>query len=210
MMKLTYFNFGPGGRAFMVRAALHHAGIKFDDIRLSPTEFKTAKQNGKYQTGIPELVLPNGKVYTQSLAMLRFAGKLANIYPTDEYKAFAVDVVCDTVHDLLAKAPGGSNEAEREKNRQIYSNGRMKAYMESLERTIQQERGKYTVGDDFTIADLDLYFLTNMISSGKFDYIPPSYLNTYPNMVELNEIIAKHPICTNWMSEVMATSGAKL
>ena len=64
--------------------------------------------------------------------------------------------------------------------------------------------------DDFTIADLDLYFLTNMISSGKFDYIPPSYLNTYPNMVELNETIAKHPICTNWMSEVMATSGAKL
>ena len=58
----------------MVRAALHHAGVKFEDIRLSPTEFKTAKQNGKYQTGIPELVLPNGKVYTQSLAMLRFVG----------------------------------------------------------------------------------------------------------------------------------------
>lgn len=56
-INFTYFDFSLGGRGFMVRAALHHSGLAWNDNRLSFAEFMEAKTTGKYGTGLPVLQL---------------------------------------------------------------------------------------------------------------------------------------------------------
>ena len=100
-MELKYFDIE--GRAFMIRVALHHAGIAFTDNRINFAQYKEQKAAGQIPvTGLPTLTI-DGVVYNQSFAILRYAGKLANLYPHDPTQALIVDLVLDTAGEIFAK-----------------------------------------------------------------------------------------------------------
>ena len=76
--KLTYFDFD-GGRAEPVRIAFHHGGIEFEDVRISFEEFMKTRESTRFNS-VPTLAI-DGKIVTQTNAMLRFIGKKVGLYP---------------------------------------------------------------------------------------------------------------------------------
>jgi glutathione S-transferase len=79
-MKLTYFPIG--GRAFPIRVALHAAGVPFIDERLTGAALREAKPALNLPLGqVPALTLDDGRVFAQSTALARWAGKKSGLYP---------------------------------------------------------------------------------------------------------------------------------
>ena len=95
-LKLNYFDFH-GGRAEPVRLALHIGGIAFEDHRFTFPEFAEFRKTTPFGQ-VPTLEV-DGLHLTQCDAMLRYAGKLANLYPTDPLQALLCDEVAYVVEE---------------------------------------------------------------------------------------------------------------
>ena len=95
--KLSYFDID-GGRGEVTRIALHAAGIKFEDNRLTFPQFGEARTNMRFNA-VPILEI-DGEEFSQSDAMSRYAGRLADLYPTDPLQAMYCDEVLGAYEDL--------------------------------------------------------------------------------------------------------------
>jgi glutathione S-transferase len=98
-MKLTYFDVY--GKAEPIRLLLNHAGVEFEDIRLTGAEFGAIKGD---KTKLPYGTLPvlekDGKVYAQSVAILRMLGATHGYYPEDAESRYQVDQLIDLIDDF--------------------------------------------------------------------------------------------------------------
>eukprot|EP00930_Biecheleria_cincta_P047084 TRINITY_DN32575_c0_g1_i1.p1 TRINITY_DN32575_c0_g1~~TRINITY_DN32575_c0_g1_i1.p1 ORF type:complete len:240 (-),score=57.77 TRINITY_DN32575_c0_g1_i1:130-849(-) len=110
-LRLLYFDVTAKGEP--IRLALFHAGLDFDDVRLSSAEFKKMKEDGKLGFGqVPALeVSTNGKIelLVQTNAILRYVARLSmaagagtgpQLYPEDPLQAAKVDAVMDQLSDM--------------------------------------------------------------------------------------------------------------
>jgi len=79
LLKLTYFPIG--GRALPIRWALSYSGIPFENVHVDYGQWLKIKPQSPF--GCMPLLEINGVVYSQSNALLRYAGKLSGLYPTD-------------------------------------------------------------------------------------------------------------------------------
>ena len=158
--ELHYFDFDRGGRAFALRAAFHAVKQEYKDVRFQFPEFQEMKKQGKYVAGLPILKLPSGKEVTQSAAILRYIGKMGGLYPADLETALICDSAIDTVQDIMAKTPTHDDANEKKRLREEYAAGKMKNYCKVLEDTVV---GPYVAGAEFSIADLKLFFFTDMV-----------------------------------------------
>merc|ERR1712039_651084 len=95
-IKLTYFNLEAA--AEKVRLAFVITGTAFEDNRIDFADWKELKPSTPHRQ-LPLLEV-DGKVYSQSGAMLRYAGKLGDgsLYP--ESKAFEIEEVIGLSEDL--------------------------------------------------------------------------------------------------------------
>lgn len=100
-LSLHYFAFE--GVAEQVRIALSVAGIPFEDIRVPFSEWQTKKPTTKYGQ-LPEMILPNGQLITESMAMLRLAGEAdpeGKLYPAaDVAKRLQIEGALGLTADL--------------------------------------------------------------------------------------------------------------
>ena len=94
--KLTYFDFD-GGRGEPVRIAFHHGGIEFEDERISFEEFLKTRESTRFNS-VPTMEI-DGKIVTQTNAMLRYVGKKVGLYPEDEMQAFYCDEPMEAVEE---------------------------------------------------------------------------------------------------------------
>jgi len=180
------------------RIALHASGVGWKDTSVASfDDFGAAKKAGKYVNGLPELKAPSGKVYTQSVAMARFASKLGNsgLYPSDPEMALAVDEIMDVCQDALTKCPQDPDNDVKKAKREEYAAGKLKGLMDVLSKKVEESGGPFFLGKELTIADLvSKYFLTDMITSGTFDYVPAEYVNSWPLLVAQDKAVSEHAI----------------
>jgi prostaglandin-H2 D-isomerase / glutathione transferase len=95
-LKLTYFPLK--ARAESIRLALAISDVPFEDVRVPFSEFPALKPTLPFkQLPIMEI---DGKVHAQSRALLRYVGKLTNMYPTDPLEALKVDAVIEALADM--------------------------------------------------------------------------------------------------------------
>ena len=97
---LTYFDFD-GGRGEAARLVMHLAGIAFEDRRIPGSDWPALRDTMPFQA-MPVLEV-DGKVITQSNTINRYLGKLAGLYPKDDWQATLVDEVMDAVEDISTK-----------------------------------------------------------------------------------------------------------
>ena len=200
-LELHYFDFDRGGRGFPIRAALHHGKIVYSDVRFTFSEFQEKKKQGLYPTGLPILKLPSGKEITQSVAILRYVGKRCGLYPPDPETALLCDSIIDTVQDCMAKCPQDSDAGKKKAAREEYASTKMKAFCTNIESTME---GTWTAGEDFSIADLYLFFLTDMVLTGSFDYVPTTYFseNGFSKLLEMDAKVRRHPMITEYCASL--------
>eukprot|EP00904_Undaria_pinnatifida_P011736 jgi/Undpi1/7693/HiC_scaffold_23.g10166.m1 len=104
---LNYF--GLPGRAEATRIALAMAGVDYEDRILSFEDFGASsfKALPVYQM--------DGTDYTQSTALLRYAGKLSGTYPEDALAALKVDEIVMMLEDVFINIFSTRMEQDEEK-----------------------------------------------------------------------------------------------
>ncbi|OQR83114.1 glutathione S-transferase [Achlya hypogyna] len=195
-LKITYFDLV--GRAELTRLALCVAGIPFEDERLTRDQFAIIKPSLPFKQ-LPALTVGN-EVFAQSLAMSRYAGRLAGLYPADALDAFRVDEILGASDDTLAKLGPSLREqdtAKRSAMRQELS-ATLPEHFACIEARLATHKGPYFLGDALTIADLELYASRQMIRSGWLDGIPTGILDAYPRWNAIADAVAAHPNVAAW------------
>lgn len=85
--------------------ACTYGGIPFDDVRLGRDKFLEMKQDGRLPFGQLPALQVDDQLLVQSAAILRFVGKLANLYPTgsgsDDIYAAKIDAAMDEEADMF-------------------------------------------------------------------------------------------------------------
>jgi len=171
-LKLTYFAFD-GGRGEPIRLALAYGKIPFEDHRFPPGDWPTVKETTPlHQVPVMEV---DGKVITQSNTLLRYAGKLAGLYPSDPLEAAYCDEAMDVTEDIVSKVSPTmfiQDEAEKRRAREALAAGPIPLYLGRLATMLKERGGRYFAGDRLSVADFKVFLWTRHLQSGQLDHIP--------------------------------------
>ena len=97
--KVYYFDIY--GKAEPIRMMLTHAKVEFEDVRFNGEQFKEAKESGKFEFGqVPAFETEDGKVLSQSAAILRYVARTNGYYPEDPMDQWFADSTLDALEDL--------------------------------------------------------------------------------------------------------------
>jgi len=161
------------------------AGLDFEDERIIMEEFGKRKAAGTFPYGsIPVLEL-NGTLYGQSNAQLRYAGKLAKLYPTDPVDALKVDELLDAVEDIAGKYFGAVFERDPAKRKELVGQfiGILTNWGTNVEKRLNKfGKGPFAVGDSLTIADLKIATLLDDVANNRIADIPASVIDKFPRL----------------------------
>lgn len=178
MARLTYFDF-PGSRGEECRLALHVAGVDFHDQRLSREQWMERKATTPFG-GLP-IYEEDGKVLSQSNAILGYIGRGHGLHPTDPWEAAKHDSVLAAAEHLRHATPSGRGVSEEEKKAQrvAFATGPYTQWAASLESMI---RGPFLGGAALNVADLKLFVLVGAYLAGTIDHVGPEYLEPFPKL----------------------------
>ena len=189
-LTLTYFDFD-GGRGEPARLALHIGKIPFEDRRIGPKDWPQHRDRTPFQA-LPTLEV-DGKVVAQSNSINRYVGKLAGLYPKDDWQALLCDEVMDAAEDIGTRIAGTMDLPADSKKlaREELAGGRIPRYLEQLQARLQAAGGEYFANRRLTVADLKIFMLVRWLRSGALDHIPKDLVDrTAPLLVKHFDRIA--------------------
>jgi len=182
---LSYFDFD-GGRGEVARLTMHIAGIAFEDRRIAGKDWPALRDSMPFQA-MPVLAV-DGKLITQSNTINRYLGKLAGLYPKDDWQAALVDEVMDAVEDISTKISNTIfvDDEAKKKAREALVAGAIPRYLQQLEARLKAGGGEWFVEKRLTVADLKCFMSVRWLKSGALDHIPT-------DIVDKNApLLAKH------------------
>ena len=235
-IKLAYFDIE--GRAEPIRLAFKIAGVPFEDVRVARGEWAALKPKTRYGQ-LPQLTVTAAdgaeQRFSQSLAILRYAGRVNNsgLYPSDPVQALAVDQVVDMSTDLdkvwepcfyIALVPfayGRPNgfcdtdegKAVRTAMRTRFATEeipRFAGYIKALldENAVGGEH-KFLCGASITIADLAVLNAIKRFTVGYIDDVPTTCLDAFPEVKAWMARVLALPAVARHYEERAAAKAAK-
>ena len=189
-LRLHYFPFP--GRAGAIRDTLQIGRIAFEDVHVTFEKFQEQKAAGEFPFGaVPVLDVETATTkhrVAQSNAILRFAGRLAGLYPDeDALLALKVDEVLDVGEDIQVLLGPSLHEQDIEKKmamRKILAEVDLPRWIGCIEQLlIANGSTGFLVGDSLTVADLKLYWVCDFLSNGSLDGIPTTLFDDFPNVL---------------------------
>jgi prostaglandin-H2 D-isomerase / glutathione transferase len=192
-LRLTYFDFD-GGRGEVGRLAMHVGGIAFEDKRVTFQEWDSMRDFYPFRA-LPVIEVDD-KVVAQSNSINRYVGKMAGLYPKDDWQALLCDEVMDAVEDVdyqigdTLELPPDEKRAVREE----LAAGPIRHYLEQLQAKLKAAGGEYFADGRLTVGDLKVWMLVRWLRSGVLDYIPKDLVDRVaPLLVAHAERLAAHP-----------------
>lgn len=185
-LQLRYFPFP--GRAGPIRDTLRIGGVNFEDMHVPPDSFQQQQVAGEFPFGalpVLDIETTSGKVSAaQSNAILRFAGRLAGLYPVDDpIRALKVDEALDMAEDINQILGPSMHEDDNEKKlamRKILVEDTLPLWGGYIERLLAANGDTgFLVGATLSVADLKLYWIIDMLTNGSLDGVPPSLLDGF-------------------------------
>lgn len=210
-IKLTYF--AAVGRAEAIRLAFYMGGVPFVDERINHPQFKELKPSLPYGK-VPVLEV-DGQVFAESQAILRYAGRLAKLYPVNHpLAAIKIDEIIsalDEMHDKMGPSFRESDPAKKKALREELASvtlplvlGRVEARLAKLkEMPLFQFR-------EILIHDIVIYTIVQMFRAGYVDHIPVTLTSEYKEMNAVFEKVALHPRVKEWKSKQHMPPALKL
>jgi len=190
-LRLRYLEFP--GRAQAIRDTLRIGGIDFVDEHLTYDQFSDCRAAGEFPFGgIPVMVIEtrDGEhCVAQSNAILRFAGRLAGLYPVDDpLQALKVDEalgVGEDINCLLAPSLHEQDTDRKMAMRKVLAEETLPFWMDCFERLLVANGSTgFIVGNHLTIADLKLYWIIDWLTMGILDGIPKELPDGFNNVVD--------------------------
>ena len=197
-LKLTYFDFD-GGRGEPARLAMHIGGMPFEDIRFASKDFHEVRKTTPLNA-VPTLHVNDVQV-TQSDAITRYVGKLAGLYPSDEFQALLCDEIMGGLEDVNVKIGStfGLSGDELKHAHEALVKDDLPKYLRWLQKQLVDHGGEYFADNRLTIADLKAFGVLRWLCSGALDHIPTSLvqdvapkLKAYMNHIEMLPSIAQY------------------
>ena len=120
MNKINYYYFDGYGRAEPGRIMLWKAKAPIEDCRIGFDVWPKIKEEAPFKgSSLPVVVMPDGKVMTQSKPIWRYFATRAGFYPTDPEQVLVHDWVIDMYYDIFNQLSepalaifGGKTEAD--------------------------------------------------------------------------------------------------
>jgi prostaglandin-H2 D-isomerase / glutathione transferase len=192
-LKLSYFDFH-GGRGEPARLALAVGGIPFEDDRVGAD---WSRRKGGTAFGSLPVLEVDGQVLTQSNAINRYVGRLANLYPNDAWQAALCDETMDAVEDIGTKISLTlfiADEQEKRAKRKALADGPIAFFLERLSRRLVERGGEYFADNRLTVADLKVFVWVRHLRSGNLDHVPTDLPDRIaPKLVEHFARVERHP-----------------
>lgn len=192
-LKLTYFDFH-GGRGEPARIALSIGGIEFEDDRVPAAAWERRKPDTPF--GALPVLEVDGQGVSQSNAINRYVGKLADLYPSDPWQAALCDEAMDAVEDIGSKVVATFNlpDDEKKAQRERLAEGPIPFYLERLQQRLEAHGGRYFADNRMTVADLKVFLWVRHLRSGALDHIPADLVDRVaPKLVEHYERVKSDP-----------------
>jgi len=197
-LRLRYFAFP--GRAEPIRDTLRIGHIGFEDEHLTPDQFRDCRAAGELPFGgLPVLVVEtreDGQCVAQSNAILRFAGRLAGLYPVDlPLQALKVDEALDMGEDINCLIGPSLHEMDSERKtamRKELAEEILPFWLGCFDRLlIANGSTGFIVGSSLTVADLKLYWIIDWLTMGVLDGIPTSLVDDFENVMTWRKNISE-------------------
>lgn len=185
---LQYFNLG--ARAQYIRNAYKYGGIAFTDQRYEFAEWPEIKP-GTPLGQLPVLTMEGDDMkYAQSLAMLRFVGGRAGLYPEVGTKGqLIVEDILETCNELWSNCPKvPADRPEYIKNKVAVG----LAHVEGLVNAHSGTGAKYVLGDKMSVADLFVHGYVHFFSSGIFDEFPKDTFEKHAVIMKIFNNVDSH------------------
>lgn len=200
-LKLSYFDFH-GGRAEPARLAFTIGGIAFEDHRFAYPEFAEVRKTTPF--GQVPVLHVDGVQVTQCDAILRYAGKLAGLYPTDPLQALLCDEVTCVVEEATVKlSPTFRMTGDAQKEARLaLVNGSMSVYLAWLQKQLLAHGGEYFADNRLTVADLKVFVDVRGLNSGRLDHVPTDLVEKVaPALNAHMQRIAKLPAVAQYYAQ---------
>eukprot|EP01067_Filipodium_phascolosomae_P001946 Filipodium_phascolosomae@DN2225_c0_g1_i4.p1 len=182
-----------------LRLALTVAGLEFLDTRVGKEDWDTKKFEYPLEQ-LPAIVI-DGKMYTQSLAILKWIGmqNKCGLYPEDANLALEVDQALGVVNDALKPFRHSLPEPAFSESRKEFQQGLEKAGA-FFEKRISVHKGKYLCGDSMTIGDLATLHVISWVSAG-IDKVDKDLFLKYPKVMAAKNLTLEHPAIKKYYQE---------
>ncbi|PKN56596.1 MAG: glutathione S-transferase [Deltaproteobacteria bacterium HGW-Deltaproteobacteria-14] len=200
-LQLSYFDIH-GGRGEPIRLALAIGGVPFEDHRVKPADWPAYKPSTPF--GAMPVLTVDGRAVSQSNSILRFVGKLSDLYPSDPLQALLCDEIMDAAEDangLLAPTHVIKDPVELKAAREALAAGKLAAYVASLAGHLDPESGWFADGR-MTVADLKVFTFTRYLRSGRIDHLPVDLVERVaPALIGHHDRVRQHPGVTKWYAD---------
>jgi len=205
-LRLHYFP--AEGRAEKIRLPFVLGKIDFEDVR--HTDWGTFKPTTKFGT-MPLLEI-DGVQYGESGAILRYAGKLSGLYPTDPIEALRVDEVISLTEDVGSAFSGQyairgnpslsqeQKDAELKKFFEDVAATKLPRFFAAFEKLLGANGSGFFVGSAPTLADVVVYTILRP-AVNKVIPLPENVLDSHPGVKAFYHKIDSIPEVAAWYSK---------
>ncbi|KAJ8600630.1 hypothetical protein CTAYLR_006913 [Chrysophaeum taylorii] len=211
VVKIVYL--GVRGLAEPARLCLFIGGIDFEDEIVNYEEIQARR--GELPFGQVPLLMVDGEVHAQSAAILRWAGKQAQLWP--EEWDLRIDAVEAALMDVrfamrpqwygcaLGRSPSDGSPLvplsvdQKKEVEELLNAMVLPARFKMLEKFFLVCGGDYFCGDRLTVCDLSWYNMCVGIVEGWYcPGVRPTVLATCPKLVDLAKRVHSHPRVQEW------------
>ncbi|GMF17284.1 unnamed protein product [Phytophthora fragariaefolia] len=194
-LKLSYFD--GKGRGELTRLILNYGGVTFTDDRIVHADFPARKPTLPFGQ-VPVLEV-NGTTYAQSMAIARYAAKLAGLYPADPVKALKADMfscslgeLVDALINFVFKTPDAREKANKQK---VFVDETVPKFFTALEKLVE---GKFILGDEISYADVHLL---DLVDNGIKWAIPTFTLEAFPKLAGVVAKVTADPKIAAYLAQ---------
>jgi len=200
--KLTYFQLR--GKAEAIRMTFSVAGVEFEDVRVSIDEWVSKlKHSGISPSGVLPVLEFDGKVLTESKAILSYVAKEFNLAPEGNFQQAQADMLAHMIGDLENMLNAGSELEDPEKKEKALKTASEEvipgkcAYFEKF--LVANSKQGFFIGDTLTYADIVVFtFLNSYYLQGNAEGIPEQ-LKKYPTLSAWYELVRTQPKIQQWL-----------
>ncbi|CAG7822642.1 unnamed protein product [Allacma fusca] len=195
--KLTYFNLTALGEP--IRWAFKVAGVAFEDIRIPREEWETNyKFTGRFPTQQVPLLEIDGKVYTQSGAILRHLARTFGLITGNEMVDLTVDQADSIVIDGFREFQKWVREKDPTLKADLHKrmvDTHLPLFLTQIQEIVASSGGDFIGGSKLTYADLSV---ANWFSiwTNLFD---PDLPKKFPRLNQHNQTVLAIPEIKAWI-----------
>ncbi|RLN31372.1 hypothetical protein BBO99_00006722, partial [Phytophthora kernoviae] len=200
-IKLTYF--AAAGRAEAQRLVFYLGGVPFEDKRINHQQFTAMKES--LPLGQVPILEVDGEIFTQSHAIMRYAGRVSGLYPNSTpYLALKIDELLHAMAEVEEQMGPSFYESDADKKkamREELAATTLPRYARLIEARLEKmQQLPAFQSDKVYVHDVAIYAWVKSLRAGYIDSIPTTVLDGYKLLNSTYERVAAHPKVKEWYS----------